>query len=123
MKDGDSGNEGIQVSGGSFNVSGALAVGRNAHAASSHQVAGTSMEDLLEQLDGLREAVQRNAAELENSAAATADLRRLLTELEEPEPELERVNTLLDRLRTAAGHVVEIATGLTAVEHLVAVVL
>lgn len=123
MKDRDRGNEGIQISGGSFNVDGALAVGRNAHATSSHQTAGPSMQDLLEQLDGLREAVRRNASELENSAAATADLRRLVAEVEEPEPERERVETLLGRLRTAAGHVVEIATSLATVERLVAAVL
>lgn len=111
------GNEGIQISGGSIQA-GAIAVGHKAHAEGS--LGGA---DLRSEVETLRAVVERNAAELQDASAALSDVRRILAELEEPQPEAERVTSLLGRLRSGAGHVAEIATSLATVERLVSAVL
>jgi chromosome segregation ATPase len=112
------GNEGIQAYGGTISVGGSLAVGRNAHAESTH--AGG---ELGAQVAELQAAIERNEARLGDAEVVMADLRRLVSELNEPEPERSRVTALLARLREGAGSVAEIATSLAAVERVIAAVL
>jgi chromosome segregation ATPase len=117
-------NEGIQSSGGSINVGGSLAVGRHARASSTHDTAASlDREALNAQLAELGAAIERNRTQLADADAAMANMRRLVAELEEREPEPSRVTSLLGRLRDGAAGIVEIATSVTALEQAVAAVL
>jgi hypothetical protein len=114
------GNEGIQTSGGTLNVGGSLAVGRNAQARSIH---GTPADALGAQLEMLRAAIEHNAARVADAEALLADLRRLTVELGEPAPERSRVTNLLSRLRTGTGDVAEVVASLSTIERVVAALL
>lgn len=114
------GNEGIQTYGGTLNVGGSLAVGRNARARSTHD---TGAEALGAQLETLRAAIEHNAARVANAEALLADLRCLTAELGEPAPEPSRVTNLLRRLRAGAGDVAEVVASLTSIERVVAALL
>jgi hypothetical protein len=114
------GNEGIQTYGGTLNVGGSLAVGRNARARSAHDMGG---EALGAQLETLRAAIEHNAARVADAEALLADLRRLTVELGEPAPEPARVRNLLSRLRAGAGDVADVVASLSSIERVVAALL
>lgn len=115
------GNEGIQISGGSISVGGSLGVGREARASSVH--VDRTRADLELELNALQAAIERHAAALLDAGEAAADARRLGETLAEPEPQRSRVEMLLTRLREGTGQVAEIATSLTAIERLAALLL
>lgn len=115
------GNEGIQVYGGTLNVGGSAAVGRGASAVSVvvPQLAAGGHEDVAAQLAALAAAIERDRGRLADAEAALERLQATAEELGRPQPDRSRVGALLAGLKTAVGSVAEVATAIAGLEHVV----
>jgi chromosome segregation ATPase len=122
-----SANEGIQVYGGSINVGGSLATGRNASAVSvigeaPARIAERGQEELAARLSELAGALDRHQARLDDAEAAIRSLRETAEELQRPQPDKPRLTALLAGLRTAVGTAAELAGGVAGLEHAIAAI-
>lgn len=121
-------NEGIQIHGGSFDVDGALAVGRRASAKNVVHAAAPTLdaqgrEEIAQRLAELAEALERDRTQLADADAAVEQLEATAQELEAPEPDPSRVRSLLNGLKSAVGSAAEVAASVVALEQAAGVLL
>ncbi len=102
------GNEGIQMYGGSINVGGSLATGRNASAVSHvglavSQLAERGHGEVAARLAEVAAAIERDRSRLADAEAAVERLEAAAVELERPSPDRSRLGAILAGLKEAIG--------------------
>ena len=114
-------NDGIMISGGSVNVTGSMAAGREAqvHTVINHAPVADSPE-VQQTLLTLEASLRDHAHELRDQAAAVAQLEELTDELRQPQPRRSRVTELLTALKDNVGSIAAVVANVDAVDHLLA---
>jgi hypothetical protein len=111
-------NEGIQVTGGTFQA-GAVAAGRNAQAIQNVAAAAEAVEDagrdeIAQRLRELADAIAAHSERLDGIEELLQATETLAQEAAKPEPNRLTVRAVLNGLTEAAGSVSGVATAVTA---------
>lgn len=115
---GNNGNSGIMVTGGHFEAK-SVAAGKNARAETTIHESGTAvtLEELRVEIDRLLHSYQGAKGPLTPEEQTTA--AQIRAEVQKPQPEKPKLDSLLERLGSNAKSVSSIVTAISAVKKLI----